>query len=101
MREIRNRKSTLPLQPSGWTGPKSIAVPTSRSVPVVMLVLAELPVESSAGPVDVVSSPVELPAVVVDTLVTPGPVENPDVAASPHAARTRAPTRTMRSTWQG
>ena len=49
-----------------------------------------LPAESSAGPVDVVSAPVELPLVDAATLVSPGPVENPGEAASPQAARTRA-----------
>jgi hypothetical protein len=55
-----------------------------------VLELPELPAESSAGPVDVVSPPDELPLVDADTLVIAGPVENPGEAASPQAARTRA-----------
>jgi len=92
-REITNSRSTLPLQPGGWTGPKSITVPTS-SVPALVLVLvlalAELPAESSAGPMDDVSPPVELPLVDADTLVIAGPVENPGGLASLQAARIRA-----------
>jgi len=89
MLEITKSRSTLPLQPGGCTGPKSIAVPTSRTMPV--LELPELPAESSAGPVDDVSPVDELPLVDADTLVIAGPVENPGGAASPQAAaRTRA-----------
>jgi hypothetical protein len=87
-REITNSRSTLPLQPGGWTGPKSIAVPTSRTMPV--LELPELPAESSARPLDDVSPVDELPLVDADTLVMVGPVENPGEAASPQAATTRA-----------
>jgi hypothetical protein len=54
-----------------------------------VLELPELPAESSAGPVVVVSAPVELPLVDADTLVIAGPVENPGAAASPQAARTK------------
>jgi hypothetical protein len=68
---------------------------------VLVLVLAELPAESSAGPVDVVSPPVELPPVVANALVIPGPVENPDGAASPHATKTRTPRLAARRTRQG
>jgi hypothetical protein len=89
-RAIKNSRSTLPLQPGGWPVSKSIAVPTSRSVPVLVLVLAKLPAESSAGPEDDVSPSLELPLVAADTLVTPGPVENPGGVVPPHAARTRA-----------
>jgi hypothetical protein len=79
----------LALAPGGWTGPKSIAVPTSCRMPV--LELPELPAESSAGPVDDASPVDELPLVVSGALVTAGPVENPGGAAvSPQAARTRA-----------
>jgi hypothetical protein len=55
-----------------------------------VLVLAELTAESSAVPVDDVSPLVELPLVAADTLVTPGPVENPGEVVSPQAARTKA-----------
>jgi hypothetical protein len=74
-REITNSRSTLPLQPGGWTGPKSITVPTSSDARTARA--AVLPAESSAGPVDDVSPPVELPLVDADTLVIAGPVENP------------------------
>jgi len=65
--------------------------------------VVELPAESSessAGPVDVVSVPVELPLVDAGTLVTPGPVESPDGAASPQAARTRPARSGARVTLQ-
>jgi len=55
-----------------------------------VLALAELPAESSAGPMDDVSPPVELPLVDADTLVIAGPVENPGGLASLQAARIRA-----------
>jgi hypothetical protein len=58
--------------------------------PEPVLVLAELPVESFAEPVDAGSAPVELLLVDADTLVIAGPVENPGGEASPQAARTRA-----------
>jgi len=67
---------------------------------MLVLVLAELPAESSAGPVDDVS-PVELPLVVADTLVTAGPVENPGAAVSPQATRTRAARIGVRIAPQG
>jgi len=63
--------------------------------------LAELAAESSAGPVDDVSMPVELPLVVADTLVTTGPVENPGAAVSPQATRTRAASIGVRIAPQG
>ena len=60
-------------------------------MPALVLAPAELSAESSAGPVDDVSLPVELPPVVADTLVIAGPVENPGGVASPQAAaKTRA-----------
>jgi len=57
---------------------------------VPVLELAELPAESSSGPVDVVSPVDELPLVDADTLVIAGPVDDPGGAASPQAARSRA-----------
>jgi hypothetical protein len=68
-----------------------------------VLVLAELPAESSAGPMDVVSAPVdELPLVDADTLVIAGPVENPGGLASPQAAaRAKAARMGARVTQQG
>ena len=45
-------------------------------------VLPEPPAESSLGPVDVVSAPVELPLDDADTLVIAGPLENPGGVAS-------------------
>jgi hypothetical protein len=65
-----------------------------------VVVPAELTAESSAVPVDDVSPLVELPLVAADTLVTPGPVENPGEVASPHAARTRAARVSRRITLQ-
>jgi hypothetical protein len=88
--EIRNSKSTLPLQPSGCVGPKSSAVPTSRSTSVLMPSALPEPAESSAVPVVEMPPLVELPPVDADADVTPGPVEKPGGDGSPQAAKTRA-----------
>jgi hypothetical protein len=64
-----------------------------------VVVLAELTAESPAVPVDDVPL-VELPLVAADTLVTPGPVDNPGEVASPQAARTRAARVSRRITLQ-
>ena len=66
----------------------------------VVLVLVELPAESSAGPVDDGSPVDELPLVDAGTLVLAGPDENPGEAASPQAARIRAVRMDARMTPQ-
>ena len=75
---------------------KSLSLPSSHSSSASKMPLPHVPssaslspAESPAGPVDVVSAPVELPFVDVDTLVIAGPVEKPGGAASPQAARNR------------
>lgn len=59
-----------------------------------------VPAESSAGPVDDVSPPVELVEVEVDAgaVVMPGPVENPGGDGSPQAAKARAAMVSVRMT---
>ncbi len=102
-REITNSRSTLPLQPSGWVGPKSIIMPTS-SLPALVLMPVELPAESSTSPVEVElesAASVELPLVAAGALVIAGPVENPGGSVPPQAARTRAARMGARVTPRG
>jgi hypothetical protein len=62
-----------------------------------VLELSDPPAELSAL-VDDASPLDELPLVVSDTLVTPGPVENAGGVLLPHAARARATRRGARFT---
>jgi len=66
---------------------------------LVLVLAAELPAESSACPVDDVP-PVEPPLVERDTLVTPGPVENPGELVSPQEATRRTVSVAARMSWK-
>lgn len=100
-REITNRKSILPLHPSGCVGPKSGGVPASGNVAPLELQLVELQLVElqlvELQPVELASVELELELELVSAYPV-GPLERPDGPGSErHAARasrTRARTRT-------